>query len=421
MGIKGKRGWTSEDRQAMESLGTGVRGGALIINIFISNIMDRDEAIARGLEIHETQHSMKRRSPWHDYHGKGTYMLTLVVKGRIPLLGKLVGRVNARPGDGDGPKVMLSELGAAIVKEEIPKIHKYYPQVEVWKVCIMPDHVHLIVRVKEDLRGGQAMESLGTEARGGHDSALTRETDSALTREKEAALRMEKGAATMGMTVKRGKEMDSLGMVVKGFKLGCNRAYRRIYGMKKMTGKGLFEPGYNDKILLHEGQLKGWMKYLDDNPRRLMVKRLNPELFTVMQDKMVAGRRCQMVGNCFLLDIPDKVAVIVHRRYSEEDLCRLRKEWLACGERGGVLVSAAISIKEKEVLREAMNRGYRIVLLRENGFPKLYKPCGESFDACSEGLLLQISPWEYHMEKKTITREECLELNEMAEKIAEWE
>ena len=398
--------------------------------------MDRDEAIARGLEVHDTQHSMKRRSPWHDYHGKGTYMLTLVVEGRMPLLGKLVGRVNARPGDGDGPKVMLSELGAAIVKEEIPKIHKYYPQVEVWKVCIMPDHVHLIVRVKEDLRGGQAMESLGTEARGGHDSAQTRENGSALTREKEAALRMEKtpaltmekaalrmekGAATMGMTAKRGKEMDSLGMVVKGFKLGCNRAYRRIYGMKKMTGKGLFEPGYNDKILLHEGQLKGWMKYLDDNPRRLMVKRLNPELFTVMQDKMVAGRRCQMVGNCFLLDIPDKVAVIVHRRYSEEDLCRLRKEWLACGERGGVLVSAAISIKEKEVLREAMNRGYRIVLLRENGFPKLYKPCGESFDACSEGLLLQISPWEYHMEKKTITREECLELNEMAEKIAEWE
>ena len=356
-------------------------------------------------------------------------MLTLVVEGRIPLLGRLEGRVNARPGDGDGPKVVLSELGAAIVKEEIPKIHKYYPQVEVWKVCIMPDHVHLIVRVKEDLRRDQAMESLGTEARGGHDSAQTRETDSALMSEKTSDLMsektsdlmMEKEEATMGMTAKRGKEMDSLGMVVKGFKLGCNRAYRRIYGMKEMTGKGLFESGYNDKILLHEGQLKGWMKYLDDNPRRLMVKRLNPKLFTVMQDKVVAGRRCQMVGNCFLLDIPDKVAVVVHRRYSEGELRRLREEWLACGERGGVLVSAAISTKEKEVLREAMNRGYRIVLLRENGFPRLYKPCGESFDACSEGLLLQISPWEYHMEKKTITREECLELNEMAERIAEGE
>ena len=237
--------------------------------------MERDEAIARGLEVRETRHSMKRRSPWHDYHEKGTYMLTLVVEGRMPLLGRLEGRVNARPGDGDAPKVMLSELGTAIVTEEIPKINRYYPQVEVWKVCIMPDHVHLIVRVKEDLRGDQAMESLGTEARGGQTSAETMEKAAALTsqekavaltsqekavaltsEEKAAALTSEKKADSMGMTAKRGKEMDSLGMVVKGFKLGCNRAYRRIYGMKKMTGKGLFELGYNDKLLLHEGQLK---------------------------------------------------------------------------------------------------------------------------------------------------------------------
>ena len=407
--------------------------------------MDRDEAIAKGVKVNDTRHSMKRRCPWHDYHGKGTYMLTLVVEGRMPLLGRLAGLVDARPGDGDAPKVMLSELGAAIAKEEIPKIHKYYPQVEVWRVCIMPDHIHLIVRVKEDLRGGQAMESLGTGARGGQASALTRGGNFALTREANPAqteganqalaneatralkaegtpilAREEEAAGSNGMTAKREKEMGSLGMVIKGFKMGCNKAYWRIYGMNTAPRKGLFELGYNDKVLLHERQLEGWKKYLDDNPRRLMVKRMNPELFTVMQNKEVAGRRCQMVGNCFLLDIPDKVAVVVHRRYSEEEVMRLREEWLACGERGGVLVSAAISSKEKEVLREAMNRGYRIVLLRENGFPRLYKPCGESFYACSEGLLLQISPWDYHMEKKTITREQCLELNEMAEKIAEW-
>ena len=248
----------------------------------------------------------------------------------------------------------------------------------------MPDHIHLIVRVKEDLRGGQAMESLGTEARGGQASALAKGANLALAGENEAG--------SIGMTAKREKEMGSLGMVIKGFKMGCNKAYWRIYGMNMTARKGLFELGYNDKVLLHERQLEGWKKYLDDNPRRLMVKRMNPGLFTVMQNKEVVGRRCQMVGNCFLLDIPDKVAVVVHRRYSEGDLRRLREEWLACGERGGVLVSAAISTKEKEVLREAMNWGYRIVLLRENGFPRLYKPCGESFYACSEGLLLQISP-----------------------------
>ena len=48
--------------------------------------MDRDEAIAKGVKVNDTRHSMKRRCPWHDYHGKGTYMLTLVVEGRMPLL-----------------------------------------------------------------------------------------------------------------------------------------------------------------------------------------------------------------------------------------------------------------------------------------------------------------------------------------------
>ena len=144
----------------------------------------------------------------------------------------------------------------------------------------------------------------------------------------------------------------------------------------------------------------------------------NPEFFTVLTGMEVADEQCQVVGNRFLLDIPDKMAVIVHRRYTNEENARLREKWLACGERGGVLVSAAISPKEKDVLREAMNRGYNIILLRENGFPKLYKPAGEAFDACASGLLLQISPWEFHMEKKVITRLQCLYLNTMAERIA---
>ena len=124
-----------------------------------------------------------------------------------------------------------------------------------------------------------------------------------------------------------------------------------------------------------------------------------------------------MIGNRFLLDVPDKMAVIVHRRYTDEEIALLQKEWLACGERGGVLVSAAIAPKEKDILRKALNLGYSIILLRENGFPELYKPTGESFNACSMGQLLQISPWNYHMDRKKITREQCLELNMMAETI----
>lgn len=316
-------------------------------------------------------------------------MLTLVVDGRLPLLGELKGKADASPGSADAPHVEYTALGHAIANDELPKISHYYPQVEVWKLCIMPDHLHMILRVREDL-----------------------------------------------------PERKNLGWIVAGFKGGCSKAAMRLrcmdghprntnpafadaspatipFSSEKGAPIPLFESGYNDKILMHEGQLGNWKAYLDDNPRRLLLKRQYPQLFTVLSGMEVAGHSCQVVGNRFLLDIPDKVAVIVHRRYTDDENARLREEWLACGERGGVLVSAAISPKEKEVLREAMNRGYRIILLRENGFPKLYKPSGESFNACAQGLLLQISPWAYHMEKVTITRAQCLELNKIAEIIAD--
>ena len=66
----------------------------------------------------ETKHSMKRRSPWHDYRAKGIYMLTLVVHGRKPLLGKLVEENGLA-------RVECSPLGRRIAHQEILKITKY--------------------------------------------------------------------------------------------------------------------------------------------------------------------------------------------------------------------------------------------------------------------------------------------------------
>ena len=123
------------------------------------------------------------------------------------------------------------------------------------------------------------------------------------------------------------------------------------------------------------------------------------------------------MGNRFLLDIPQKVAVIVHGAYDDKKYAECREQWLACGEAGGILVSAAIATREKAVMREAMDRGYRVIAVRENGFPPLYKPAGESFDACSAGRLLQVSPWEYHTERRHISREQCLMLNRLVEDI----
>jgi hypothetical protein len=247
-----------------------------------------------------------------------------------------------------------------------------------------------------------------------------------------------------------------LGMVIKGFKAGCNKAYRSWLSnlpcssrlpsplplsslppsplssplppssmLQQCCSKGdgrthgyLFSRNYNDHILDGAGELERWFAYLADNPRRLAIKRQHPELFTIVSHIDIGEWSCQMVGNRTLLSYPEKAAVVVHRAYGDDVFERYKQEWLAVGANGGVLVSAAISPREKEVMREAMNRGYRLIVLRENGFPPLYKPAGESFDACAKGTMLQISPWEYHMQRRTISREQCLQLNRLAEYIA---
>ena len=333
----------------------------------------------------EKKPSMLRRRVGHDYESRRIYLITMTVEGRRPLLGRLVGDTEAAEGSPEAPRIELSPLGEE-VRNCWTSISSYYPEVKVLAITIMPDHLHGILFVERQME-------------------------------------------------------QHLGMVIKGFKAGCNKAYRRWLagrsvpqqccskeddgneGSKENNGDDrthgfLFSRNYNDHILEGADELERWFNYLDDNPRRLAVKRQHPEYFTIVRQRNIGEWSCQMVGNQALLSYPKKAAVVVHSAWSDEEYEKRKQKWLAFGEKGGVLISAAIATREKVVMREAMNRGYRLIVLRENGFTPLYKPAGESFDACSNGTLLQVSPWEYHMNRRTISREQCLQLNRLAELIA---
>ena len=371
----------------------------------------KEEAIAAGVQVRETQHKMKRRKPWHDYHRKGTYMVTLVVEGRRPVLGKLI--MSAGQQD---TSVELTALGKAIRNEEVQKISAIYKMVEIWKLCIMPDHIHMIVRIKEDLPEGKHLGHIVAGFKGGCSRAWWRMGRPCADAQGVVAATDAQRVVAATDAQRVVAATDAQGVVAATDAQGVVAATTPAASAAGMPS--IFERGYNDLILLNDSQLDNWKHYLDDNPRRLAIKRLHPDFFTTLNYIDIAEWHCQIVGNRFLLDIPQKVAVIVHSAYSDKEYAEYKKEWLACGEAGGILVSAAIATREKEVMREAMNRGYRIILVRENGFPPLYKPSGESFDACSNGRLLQICPWEYHMERRIISREQCLMLNRLAEEIA---
>ena len=113
--------------------------------------MTKEEMQARGYVPEEVKRQQHRRAQWHDYNQKGIFMITLVTAGRRPLFGHLEGTSKAPRGSYDAPRLVLSPLGKSILEEEIPKITKHYPMVKVWRVAMMPDHLHLLLRVEEPL------------------------------------------------------------------------------------------------------------------------------------------------------------------------------------------------------------------------------------------------------------------------------
>jgi len=159
----------------------------------------------------EKKPSMQRRCVGHDYTERMMYMVTMVTEARRPLFGKVQGRSEAPEGSPDAPRIELTELGQR-VSDEWWGIPRYYPQVEIIALQMMPDHLHGILFVREKM------------------------------------------------------ERD-LSRIVRGFKTGCNRAYRELFPAvqsvatqsrqtKQDRAHGfLFAPGFNDKLLLRQGHL----------------------------------------------------------------------------------------------------------------------------------------------------------------------
>ena len=127
----------------------------------------KEELIRRGLQPHDIQHNQHRRAEWQDYGGCGLYMVTLCIKGRHPLFGHLEGSIRAKREEADFPHIVLSAFGRTILEEELPKIHHYYPQIEVWKAAIMPDHLHLLLYVAKPLPDGKKLGDIIRSFKGG--------------------------------------------------------------------------------------------------------------------------------------------------------------------------------------------------------------------------------------------------------------
>lgn len=301
------------------------------------------------------QHSMLRRCFNHDYREPFFYMVTITTHERRPWLG--VCENNACTLSADG----------WLVHNLWHRISQDYPRIALSTLCIMPDHLHGILRVTE---------------------------------------RMEK----------------PVGVPVRAFKSQCTSAMRERHGDPTLT---LWNPGYNDRIVWRRGSLRAYTRYLMDNPRRYCLRKAHPDLFRTVaglqHPALPPGSRWDGYGNRFLLDRPEKLAIRVSRNAAANEVKALAEEVLAEAAQGMVIVSPFISPGEREIATAILAAPVGdVILMKPGGFPPLFKPNGRYFDLCVQGRLLILSRSVAAVHGSTpLTRETCLAMNAACAHIAE--
>ena len=83
----------------------------------------------------------------YDYSGPGAYFITVCTANREKIFWNGVGADTIRP-----QNVPLSTAGE-IAGQGILQMAEHYKNVVVDKYCVMPDHIHLILRMESDIDG----------------------------------------------------------------------------------------------------------------------------------------------------------------------------------------------------------------------------------------------------------------------------
>lgn len=301
-----------------------------------------------------------QRAEWHDYTSRCSYLITLRSN---PQIGRLSDIVSKHTRFDFSARWIPSQAGK-VAMSCVRNINKKFPWVDVLRYAIMPDHVHLVLYVKE-------------------------------------------------------KTDTHLGVIVNNFEIRCTQLLDSQFALSMdTTPVSFFLPGYNDKIVYKKNQLASFKHYVEDNPRRYALRKEHPEYFNRCQNISIDGEKFTVYGNFLLLRHPLLSPVIVSSRDTQEEKDRKRKEWDETMRGQGVFVSPFYSRAEKDIRDSAIESGAKIIKIMPNGLPERFKPSGREFELCSEGRLLIIAPDFYQTRKVELKRDLCLHGNEIADKIA---
>ncbi|MDE6019316.1 MAG: hypothetical protein K2G85_10955 [Muribaculaceae bacterium] len=315
-------------------------------------LLSSDESLAPLPHYH-------KRAFAHNYYAPFIYHIIIKKNERFEEFGKVKG--NSRIPYGTHGCAYIEESGIGrIIAKEIISIQKRFPILQVYQFKVMPDHVHILLRVKE-------------------------------------------------------WSEYHLDFYMKVLVNNIADSYSKAGGIH-VSAEMIFQRGYCDKPLLLKRNLHALFQYIRENPHRLAVRRQYPQFFKRIRKLKIEDKEYEAYGNPFIFRNPDKEAVKVSRKDSAEEKQRKKKGWLSAVAKGTILVSPFISPLEKAIRTEAEALGAKIIFIVHEAFPEQYKPAAHDFTLSTEGRLLIIS---LGLPPKTeLTRSICLQMNELAKTIA---
>ena len=149
----------------------------------------------------------------YDYSRNGAYFITICVQDRLNILSRIEGD------EISGPDLQLSQFGQ-IVEKWMKYIPVKYPCVVVDKYVVMPNHIHIILIIDNDIED----VSSGT-----------------------------------------GNPSPTVGQIIGWFKYAVTK---QINQMQNQAGERLFQRSYYDHIIRNESGYQEIWQYIDGNPAK---------------------------------------------------------------------------------------------------------------------------------------------------------
>ena len=339
------------------------------------------------------------RNPGHDYYGRGTYLITLVVSGRERVLSFFSDNK-----DGENltnrKTLVLTHLGEVVANTwlrtpEAQAVHGNRVRVHAY-VC-MPDHFHGVIEVLEPMAWSlgdiiQAFKSVCT-------SHWQRQQGLAASVDRPISIDLKEEGMPAWLREKAQRYANE-GALIRNLSKKQRQEYYALVGRSQQP---LFDDNYDDTVCLDERHRKAMIAYVNDNPRRAILRRLLPEYMRRCLHVRIGNRSYGAFGNLFLLRWARKIQVQCHRKhpitgqpYEETvDYTNERRQWeTAIMEGCTVIVTPGISAGERLMKNECLDKGFPLIHLQKEPIGVFWKPERQRFDACATGALLILAPWE---------------------------